>query len=38
VRSPNELRRASYVVLLDYWYANGWSGALGRTVTDRKFV
>jgi hypothetical protein len=33
----NGLSRASYSKLLDYWYANGWSGALGWAVTDRKF-
>jgi hypothetical protein len=31
------LKRASYSKLLDYWYANGWSGALGWAVTDDKF-
>src|SRR5262249_8827517 len=33
----NGLSRASYSKLVDYWYANGWSGALGWAVTDSSF-
>lgn len=31
------LSRASYEQLVDYWYENGWAGALGWAVTDRGF-
>ena len=33
----NGLGRASYTELVDYWYDNGWAGALGWAVTDRGF-